>query len=162
MDGEGGTRRGDEDSGDSLDLGELPDADDGYDYLDDGEDLDEMREDVSDAADGSAGDGGPEVTKPYVTRFVDGYPERLTPTTEVEVGRDWEGDSPGDFVEIGWLDLNNRVTSKGAAVVDTAKSVMAETGGGDSGLKAYLNTEGIESFFDRVRRENDVELDHAP
>lgn len=162
MDGEGGTRREDEDSGDSLDLGDLPDADDGYDYLDDGEGLDDRWEEISDAAEGSSEESGTEVTKPYVTRFVDGYPDSLSATTEVEVGRDWEGDSPGDFVEIGWLDLNHRVTSKGAAVVDTAKSVMTETGGGDSGLKAYLNTEGIESFFDRVRRDNDVELGNAP
>ena len=160
MEGDGGTRRDREE--DSIDVRELPDADDGYEFLDNGGSLEDIKAEIDDASENQGDDGSTDVTKPYVTRFVDGYPENLTPTTEVEVGREWDGDSPGDFVEIGWLDLNQRVTSKGAAVVDTAKSVMAETGGGDSGLKAYLNTEGIEGFFSRVRRDHDVELDHAP
>lgn len=163
MDGDGGTRRDEDESEDSIDLGELPDADEGYDYLDNGNTLEDMKAEVdSSGATTPEEDDEPEVTKPYVTRFVAGYPENLTPTSEIQVGVDWEGDDPADFVELGWLDLNHHVTSKGAAVVDTAKSVMAETGGGDSGLKAYLNTEGIEGFFDRVRRDHDVELDHAP
>lgn len=162
MDGDGGTRRDTDESDDSIDLGELPDADEGYDYLDNGNTLDDMKQEIDSADDDGSEDDERDVTKPYVTRFVDGYPEKMSPTAEVEVGREWQGGSPEDFVEIGWLDLNQRVTSKGAAVVDTAKSVIEETGGGDSGLKAYLNTEGIEGFFDRVRRDHDVDLEHAP
>lgn len=163
MDGDGGTRRDEEESDEPIDLQELPDADEGYDYLDNGDTLSDMKDEIDSASNVESGeDEGPRVTKPYVTRFIEGYPVNLQPTTEIEVGLEWDGDAPEDFVEVGWLDLNRRVTSKGAAVVDTAKSVIAETGGGSSGLKAYLNTEGIEGFFDRVRRENDVELDHAP
>ncbi len=166
MDGEGGTRRDteeDEESGDSLGFDGLPDADEGYSYLDNGDTLSDMVDEVEDAAESMEEDDeedGRRITKADVTEFVEGYAGAQSPGSPVEVGAEWSGGEPGGFVEFGWLDLNHRVTSKGAAVLNVAADVIRETGGGSSGLKAYLNTESIRTFLDRVEDEHDVELEN--
>lgn len=167
MDGDGGTRRDaeerrdTEESGESIDLQELPDADEGYDYLDNGSTLSDMKEEVDRAAEAGddGGDDDVEVTKAHVTKFAEGLSNGLSPRSNPEAGDAWDGERPGEFVELGWLDLNHNVTTKGAAVLDTAAAVMSDTGGGLSGLRAYLNGEGLGGFFDRVAGEHGVEFD---
>jgi hypothetical protein len=92
----------------------------------------------------------PDIRKSDILSFVRGTDEELPGF--FSPGDSWGGNSEERFVELGWINEDRKVTAQGASVLAHASDVVRDGDGTQATLVGYLNSEGIDSFFNEALR----------
>lgn len=92
---------------------------------------------------------GSEIRKNHVIAFVRKAEDEL-PGDGFSPGKDWGEEAQDRFVELGWINDDAEMTAQGASVLGHASDIISQNNGLEVALVGYLNSEGVEAFFEKA------------
>lgn len=101
---------------------------------------------------------GSEIRKNHVIAFVKRAEDGLSGNV-FSPGDRWGREAEDRFVELGWLNEDAEITAQGAAVLGYAGDVISQNNGLEVALVGYLNSEGVENFYENALRRGPDEAD---